>query len=119
MQEKTGIGPFFEIMVVVMLMGVMSAVAIPHVGQMIHKGKNESQELELHHIQTAVVQMLSESNTGALEPVGPTGDMNQVQTTDEPHLTLNEYLIGLDGSAIKSKCTYIFSANGTVRQIPP
>jgi type II secretory pathway pseudopilin PulG len=118
-QERAGSGFFIEVVVVVAILGILSAIAIPNVGKLIGKGKNESCESELHNIQTAVTAMLTESATGTLQPVGPTADMSQVQTSDTPPLVLTDYLVCLDEALVKSGCTYIFTANGTVTQIPP
>ncbi len=118
MQEKAGWNFFVEFVVVVVLLGVLSAVAIPAAGKFISKSKVESRGSELHNIQTAVTGMLSDSFSGTLKPVGPTADMGQVQTNDEPPLVLKGYLIGREG-VLKSGCTYTFAADGAVTQIPP
>ena len=119
MQERAGLGFFVEIVVVFGILSTLSAVAIPHVGHLVSKGKIESRESESRNIQTAVIEMLTDSTTGTLEPVGPTADMSQVQTSDTPPLVLADYLIGLDENSVKLGCTYTFTANGTVTQIPP
>lgn len=119
MQEKSGLGFFLETVVVVALLSILSAVAIPNVGQMIQKGKTGSYESEWRHVQTAVTGMLTESADGTLEPVGPTADMSRVRTRDIPPLVLASYMHGLDGALVRSGCIYTFSANGTVTQIPP
>jgi type II secretory pathway pseudopilin PulG len=118
-QERTASGFFIEIVVVVAILGFLSAIAIPNVGKLVNKGKIESYETELHNIQIAVTAMLAESTTGTLKPVGPTVDMSQVRTSDTPPLVLTDYLVCLDEAMVKSGYTYIFTANGTVTQIPP
>jgi Tfp pilus assembly major pilin PilA len=112
-------GLFLEIFLVVAVLCVLSAIAIPHVGQMIYNNKVESWEDELHDIQTAVTKMLNDSVSKTLEPVGPTRDMCQVYTRDTPPLFLSDYLPDLNGKSLKLKCSYLFSADGTVRQIVP
>ncbi len=119
MEDKKSSGFFFEILVVVAILGSLSAVAFPSVGQLITKGRIESSDSELHNIQTAVVQMLSDSANGTLKAVGPTADMSQVQTDDLPPLVLTDYLHGLDGTSVRSGCNYTFAADGTVAQTPP
>ena len=119
MQEKQGAGYFIEIVVVVALLGCLSAVALPNVGHLVNKGKTESYNTELHNIQTAVVQMLVDSTSGTLEPVGPTDDMSRVQTCDTPPRILSDYLHFLNGTLTRSGCTYTFSADGTVKQFTP
>jgi type II secretory pathway pseudopilin PulG len=119
MQEKQTAGIFLEIFVVLAILGTLSAVAIPRIGQMIGKAGASSREAELHNIQTAVVQMLVDSDTGALEPVGPTADMSEVRTTDTPPLVLRDYLRLADGNLLTSGYSYTFTADGEVKQIPP
>lgn len=119
MREKQGAGLFIEIFVIMAILGVLSAIAIPNVGQLISKGRLESGDSELHNIQTAVVEMLAESSTGTLEPVGPTADMSKVRTSDTPPLVLTDYLIGLDEGSVKLEYTYAFAADGTVTQMRP
>lgn len=110
-----------ELLVVVAILGVLAAVAVPNVGSFIGKGKTESYEVELHNIQTAVMAMLADSTTGALTPVGTaTADMDTVATTDTTPLLLSAYMTGLNADGtVKSGCTYTFTASGTVAQTQP
>lgn len=119
MQDREGFGFYLEILVVVAILGILSAIAIPNIGTLFTKGKIESYGSEFHNIHTAVTEMLTESPSGTLKSVGPTADMSQVQTTDMPPLVLTDYLTGLDGTLIRSGCAYTFAADGTVAQIPP
>lgn len=119
MQEKNVASLFLEIFIVVAILGTLSAIALPRVGQMLNKGKVESQESELHNIQTAVTEMLCDSITGTLVTVGPTADMSRVRTTDTLPLVLADYLWGLDNDSVKLCCTYTFTADGTVMQVLP
>ncbi len=110
-----------ELLVVVAVLGVVSAVAIPNVGKFIGHGAVESYQAELHNIQTAAVAMLVDSTTAALTPVTTaTADMDTVQTTDFTPLILSNYLAGLnsDGTT-KSGVTYTFTADGTIAQTTP
>jgi len=77
-----------------------------------------AQESELHNIQTAVIEMLSDSDTHTLEPVGPTADMNEVLTSDKPPLVLADYL-AIDGGSLSSGCSYTFDTHGKVTQTLP
>jgi len=119
MQEKKAAGIFLEIFIVMAILGTLLAIAIPRVGQMIHKAEATSQESELQNIQTAVIEMLYDSTTGTLEPVGPTADMSEVRTSDTPPLVLADYLLGLDGGSLNSRCNYTFAADGRITQILP
>ena len=119
MQEKQAAGFFLEILVVVVILGLLSAVALPHVGQMFGKSKAVSLETEFQNIQTAVTEMLCDSETGTLELVGPTGNMSQVRTSDTPPLILADYLLGESEGSDGLACTYGFATDGTVHQIVP
>ncbi len=64
--------------------------------------------------------MLADSTTGQLTPVTtPTADMSTVQTTDTTPLVLSDYMTGLNGTSVRSGCTYTFAADGTVTQTTP
>jgi len=112
-----------ELLVVVAILGVLAAVAVPNVGKFISKGKTESQEVELHNIQTSVMAMLTDSSTGELDAAyAATADMSTIFSTDNAtgDLVLSDYLTGLDASNnVKSDCTYAFAQDGTVTQTCP
>jgi prepilin-type N-terminal cleavage/methylation domain-containing protein len=113
-----------ELLVVVAILGALAAVAIPNVGKFIGKGKTESYETELHNVQTAVMAMLADSTTGELDSAtGYSGvtDMSTVLSTDQAagDLNLAMYMTGLNGTSVKSGCTYDFTQDGTVTQNTP
>jgi Tfp pilus assembly protein PilE len=116
MQEKYAAGIFLEIVAVVTMLGVLAAIAIPHASQMTVKSRPLSSEAELETIQTAVVEMLQDSVTQTLEPVGPTTDMSLVCTNDTPPLLLSYYLLDTKEAWVKLNCAYSFTADGTVYQ---
>lgn len=110
-----------ELLVVVAILGVLAAVAVPNVGRFIGKGQEESYEAELHNIQTAVMAMLADSTAGELdaEYSDNTGDMSTI-CADNGSLILASYLTGLDGTIVRSDCSYTFSQDGTVvTQVTP
>jgi hypothetical protein len=119
MQEKQASLFFLEIFVIVTVLGLLSAIAIPHAGQMMRQSKAVSREAELHDIQTAVTEMLDDSAAGRLESVGPIADMNLVRTCDTPPLVLKDYLPVMLDSPVKLGYTYGFAADGTVLQMIP
>ncbi len=110
-----------ELLVVVAILGVLAAVAVPNVGKFISKGRSESYDSELHNIQTATVAMIADSIAGRLdeEYTTATGDMSSI-CANNGTLTLDTYLTGLEGTMVKTECTYTFSQDGkVVIQYPP
>jgi type II secretory pathway pseudopilin PulG len=118
MEEKQTATIFIEILAVVAILSALSAVAIPHVGQMIYKSKLDARQAEFHNIQTAVTEMLYDSKAGALQPIGPVIDLKQVKTRDPQPLVLADYVVG-GAVNLKSGCSYLFTADGTVVQMMP
>ena len=115
MQEKQAAGLFLEIFMVVAILATLLAVAVPRIGQMISKTETVSHETELKTVQAAVIDMLCDSSTRTLQPVGPTADMKEVLTGDTPPLILADYLM-TDGGMLSSGCCYSFDINGRVTQ---
>ena len=110
-----------ELLVVVAILGVLAAVAVPNLGRFMSTGKSESYATELHNIQTATLAMLADSLAGELDQAytTATGDMSTI-CADDGALTLNNYLTRLDGTVVRSGCTYTFSQDGkVVTQYPP
>ena len=107
-----------ELLVVVAVLGTVAAVAIPNVGKFINQGKTESYEAELHNVETAVAAMLVDSATGVIVPPvgGATSDLSAVVTTDGTPLVLSDYMTGLNGTSVRTGCSYDFTAAGSVTQ---
>jgi prepilin-type N-terminal cleavage/methylation domain-containing protein len=109
-----------ELLVVVAILGALAAVAVPNIGKFVGKGKSEAYETELHNIQTAVMAMLTESNTKELVPADNVSLLSNVVTTDGTPLVLSDFLIPLNiDLSSKSGCTYDFASDGTVTQNLP
>jgi len=119
MQRKRKIGFILEAIVVLILIAVLSSIAVPQVEQMIGDEQEELHAEELNDIQGAVAEMLADSLSGTLKPVGPTQDMTQVVTNDITPLVLTNYLGNNGTYIIKSDCQYIFSSDGRVTQDCP
>jgi type II secretory pathway pseudopilin PulG len=119
MQEKQTAGIFLEIFVIVGILGILSAITIPYVGQMTDKNRNAARANEYHDIQIAVAEMLNDSITGTLVPIGPTMDMSRVRTSDARPLVLTDYLPKSESKTVTLGCSYIFTPYGTVMQELP
>ena len=111
-----------ELLVVVAILGLLAAVAVPNIGKFIGKGKNEAKETELHNIQTATMAMMADSTSGNLTAgTGvATKDLSTIHAenvnANPTTLVLSDYVTGLEGTTVKTPCTYTFSADGTVIQ---
>jgi prepilin-type N-terminal cleavage/methylation domain-containing protein len=111
-----------ELLVVIAVLGVLAAVAVPNVGRFMHKGETESYNTELHNLQIAVMAMLTESKSGELDnSYAGVSDLSTVTATkDNPgDLKLSDYPVGLDGTSVRTGCTYDFTQTGTVTQHHP
>ena len=119
MQRKRKIGFILEAIVVLLLIGVLSSIAIPQIEQMVGDEREELRTEEFNDIQGAVAEMLADSPSRTLKPVGPTQDIEQVETNDTTPLVLTNYLRDDGAFIIESDCYYIFSSDGTVTQDCP
>lgn len=119
MQRKRKIGFILEAILVFALVAVLSSIAVPQIDQMIDNEREELRAEELDDIRGAVAEMLADSPSGTLKPVGPTQDMGQVETDDIIPLVLTEYLQDNGAFTIESDCHYVFSADGIVTQDCP
>lgn len=107
---------FLTSFVILGILGVLSAIAIPNVERIIAKSEADERVMELLEIKSAVHDMLLQSVCGSLEPIGPTKNMRKVHTTDTCPLVLTDYL---DDIKLDSGCSYCFAADGAVMQTPP
>jgi len=109
-----------EILVVVAILGALSAIAIPHFSSFYGSGRDESYRAELHNIETAVTAMLADSTSNQLDgAVGATTDMDDIQA-DSGNKKLSDYLTILDADGnVTTGCQYAFTIQGEVTQILP
>jgi len=119
MQRKRKIGFILEAIIVLVLIAVLSSIAIPQIEQMVDDEQDELHAEELNDIQGAVAEMLADSSSGTLKPVGPTQNMEQVETNDNIPLVLTNYLKNNGAYIIESGCHYSFSYDGSVTQDCP
>jgi prepilin-type N-terminal cleavage/methylation domain-containing protein len=111
-----------ELLVVIAILGVLAGVAVPNVGKFMHSGETESYETELHNLQVAVLAMLTDSESGELDnSYSGVSDLSTVTATmvNPGDLKLSDYPIGLDGTSVRTGCTYDFTQTGTVTQHTP
>jgi prepilin-type N-terminal cleavage/methylation domain-containing protein len=111
-----------ELLVVIAILGVLAAVAVPNVGKFFGAGKTESYDAELHNMQIAVMAMLTDSTSGQLDNnYAGVSDLSTVTATKDASgdLKLSDYPTGLDGTSVRTGCTYDFKQTGTVTQHTP
>jgi len=73
-------------------------------------------------MQVAVMAMLTDATSGQLDnSYAGVSDLSLVTATkDAPgDLKLSDYPIGLDGTSVRTGCTYDFTQTGTVTQNTP
>lgn len=116
MKRRRKIGFVLEAIAVLILIAVLSSIAVPKIDQMIDEEREEKRAEELADIKGAVAEMLADSPSGILKPVGPTQDMRQVETDDAVPLVLTNYLGNNGKFYIESGCQYFFYSNGIVIQ---
>ena len=110
-----------ELLIVVAILGVLAAVAVPNVGGFISRGQEESYSTELYNIRVGTMALLADSDNKILDAAidVPTNDMSTV-TADGGSLNLTMYLNGLEGNLVASDCLYTFTVDGeVVTQITP
>jgi len=117
MQNNKGF-TIIELLVVISILALMVAIAVPNVGRFVGKGKVEAHATELKEIQTAVAAMLLQSTSGQLDsPQTDISDMDLV-TADFGTKILSSYLkrLGPEGNVLTG-CKYSFTIKGTVYQV--
>ena len=119
MQDKQTAGLFLGIFAVVGILSILSAIAIPHVGLMTYKGRDNARTTEYYTIKIAVTEMLNDSSAGTLIPIGPTTDMSKVYTGDAQPLVLTDYLNRSKSKTSTLGCSYTFATYGMVFQEMP
>jgi hypothetical protein len=83
----------------------------------IGRGVTEAYETELHNIQTAVMAMLADSDSGRLDANLTFIEDIDLVTADGGTLVLSNYMSGLNADGtIKSGCKYDFAIDGSVTQ---
>ncbi len=117
MQQRNQIAWFIiSIFLVMGVLGGLSAVALPHAGEMAYESVATRRETEKLRIEAAVREMLNDSLCGELEPVGFVTDLGQVLTRDNSPLVLADYLPHDMSEYVTSGYYYSFTSDGIVLQ---
>jgi prepilin-type N-terminal cleavage/methylation domain-containing protein len=113
-----------ELLVVVAILGVLAAIAIPNVGEFIGTGDDTANDTELHNVQTAVMAVMVKADSGEIDhgTGNATSDLSMVYSDMTANGTttqvrVSDYMTGLDGTSVKSGCTYEVSTEGEVIQV--
>ena len=113
-----------EVLVVVALLGILAAIAIPNVLNFIGRGEEEAKAAELHNVQTSVLALLAAANVHELDAtLEPDHGYSNIQTKAEAHSVmatdadenkyyLDDYILGDIGYPFKQP--YHISRNGSV-----
>ena len=99
------------------ILGILAAVAIPDVSDMVYQSGAREREAELLKIRAAVDDMLRESPCGKLVSIGPVKDLALVRTADAVPLALTDYLPEEMKNNITTGCYYSFTSDGLVIQL--
>ena len=88
-----------EILVVVAILGVLSAIVVPNVVKFMNEGKEESRRAEHHNLQTSVLALLADADVRFLDDnyigVQEKADVEAVTAGIAPNShSLDEYVIG-------------------------
>jgi type IV pilus assembly protein PilA len=103
-----------ELLVVVAILGVLAAVAVPNVGKFMNKGQIEAASAELHNVETAMMAMMADTGQTTITAVGTDShDMTAFPDATHP-------LYGAIGSRYVNKAAtewnYTCATDGTITQ---
>ena len=103
-----------ELLVVVAILGVLAAIAIPNIGKFMGAGKAQAADTELHHIQTAVLAAMADTNTSNVT-AGTFSD--SADLTISGNTTVGDFIVGYgSGGNGAVNGTYTVAADGAVTQ---
>jgi type IV pilus assembly protein PilA len=105
-----------ELLVVVAILGVLAAVAIPNVGKFIGQGKSEAQAAELHNVQTAAMAAMADAKVGTVSGGGVSANFGNVGGTATECAVDATHNVGsyITGGVAKVHGSYIITATGDV-----
>jgi len=111
-----------EMLIVIAILGVLSAVAVPNIGKFIDTGKNKAYETEKHSVEMAAMALIVDSISGEIDEISATATSDLSEFTSETldgTRTVADYMTGLTGTSVSSRCTYTITHEGVVVQTPP
>ena len=102
-----------ELLIVVAILGVLAAVAVPNVGKFIGTGEQQAQATEMHNVQTAVIAMMADypSYTVNASTIAVGSDGSEIVMTENTSINLSTYLTGTCGYSWDVDSEGIISAN--------
>ncbi len=100
----------FEILVVIAILGVIAAIAIPNLGKSTGSAKDDAAAIDLAMIQKAVFAIMTEQDVDTITP----GNLNATQDLSIGSTTVGSILIG---GHTRLHGTYSVAADGTVTQL--
>jgi hypothetical protein len=112
MQEKQTARVFVEMFLIIMMLGMLSATALPLIGNMGGSGASAGTQVESRSVNTAEREMLRTGPSGDAGPVG-----HAVDTSDEPPLCRADYILNTDNGSAGLSYLDSFAADGTVTQV--
>lgn len=104
-----------ELLVVVAILGILAAVAVPNVGRFIGQGQSEAAATELHNAQLAVTAAMADKGIGTIagtEPF-PLDASNDIDVDGDAANDVGEFIVG---GVASLHGTYSVAADGTVSQ---
>ena len=102
-----------ELLIVVAILGVLAAVAIPNIGKFIGTGENQAQSTERHNVQTAVIAMMADypSYSVNASTIAAGSDGSEIVMTENTSINLSAYLTGTCGYSWNVDSEGIITAN--------
>ncbi len=102
------------LLVVVAILGVLAAVAIPKVGKFMGTGKAQAADTELHNVQTAVLAAMADTSSSNVT-AGTFSDTQDI--TVSGNTSIGDFIVGYgSGGNGAVNGTYTIATDGSVTQ---